>query len=284
MITTTRMLARALLPGVSYLAVLVCLMATAGVASAQRSAPHGHDRSGRDGFAVTPQHAPGHPGLRGSAQILFDMDTDLAQIEQMSFALDNLSRGRLTRGERARMRRLSRRMRALSTNLQELRRELDDALARERRARRPRRPGHPHHPHPGHPGHPHHPHPGQPPVIDPPVSIPAPPVGIPEHSGPYPMSPADFGALTQRLHAQGMESQRLGMLRDAVQAGAHFDTGQAVQIMGMFGFDRNKVDAGVLLCPVITERGPLPRMSAVLRFESSRKALRARTGGRCGRY
>lgn len=252
------------------LTVLACLLGAVPVASAQhassrdhRGSSHGptdrrnpyqvdsaHHGDRRGGHPAGTWHA--HPGMRGSPQIMADLDAGLARMADLGLKLDGLTKGRMTGNDRAQIRKVSQRMRTLSANLRQLHRELAAALARE------------------------HGEWDAPVVLDPPMSI-------PELSGPYPMSPADMNALAQRLQNESFESSRKRLLLDAIQAGAYFDTQQALRIMGMFGFESTKVDVGARLCEVITERGALPTLIASLSFESSRKALRQRTGGHCGR-
>lgn len=251
------------------LAVLACVLGPVSVASAQQATTRDHrrpghgptDDRGRHAEPAHRGHGPGghaagawhaHPGMRGSPQIMADIDAGLARMADLAQKLDTLSRGRMTGSDRAQLRKVSQRMRTQSTTLHQLHGELAAALAREL---------------------------GEwdaPVVLDPPMSI-------PELSGPYPMSPADMNALVQRLQNESFESSRKGLLMDTIQAGAYFDTQQALRIMELFTFEGTKVEVGARLCAVITERGALPALVASLHFESNRKALRQRTGGHCGR-
>lgn len=267
MTTKSSSFARIIHSHVFRLAVLACVLGPVSVASAQQTSSWDHRRPGhgptdeRGRYAEPAHRGPGghatgawhaHPGMRGSPQIMADLDAGLARMTDLARKLDTLTQGRMTGSDRAQIRKVSHRMRTLSTKLHQLRGELAAALAREF---------------------------GEwdaPVVLDPPMSI-------PELSGPYPMSPADMNALVQRLENASFESSRKGLLMDAIQAGAYFDTQQALRIMEMFTFEGTKVEVAAQLCAVITERGVLPALVASLHFESSRKALRQRTGGHCGR-
>lgn len=122
-----------------------------------------------------------------------------------------------------------------------------------------------------------------PPQPVPPAPVPPPTLPPPPPARPRPMDGEAFRALTAQLKAEPFENQRLNLLKDAVQAGARFDTAQAVTIVKSFTFSPGQVDAGVLLCErAIVTPGALPALTGALTFEADRQSLRKRTGGRCG--
>jgi hypothetical protein len=92
-----------------------------------------------------------------------------------------------------------------------------------------------------------------------------------------------FRALKDQLKAEALENNRLELLRDAVTAGARFDTAQAVTVVKLFAFPAGQVDASVLLCEqAIVTPGALPALTGALTFEPDRQTLRKKTHGRCG--
>ena len=219
--------------------------------------PDGPDLSSNIGLiTVVPAHT-GPPALppgsaRSVAEIMADIDARVGRMEKMSANIEQLSQGRLDRRTLARLRKLSRKMSAYATEARQLQGELAQALARDRRDW------------------------DAPIQLDPPVSI------LPIPHGPTALPRHELDALVQRLRAEGFESSRMNLLRDAIRARAHFDAAQALLVMEQFGFGSSKVEAGTLLCQVMVEPGALPRMTAALTYESDRRQLRRRTGGHCG--
>ncbi len=95
------------------------------------------------------------------------------------------------------------------------------------------------------------------------------------------MSAADFAGLMSRLRSETWEETRLKMIGDQLASGSLLDRAQAKQLVGLFKWDENRIEAIVAACSVMTEAGALPELIATLKWDSSQDTLRKRTNGRC---
>jgi len=112
----------------------------------------------------------------------------------------------------------------------------------------------------------------------PPVRPPHGPPGRPQGYGPPVVSPQDLAALVHALDDATFARNQLALLRDMLP-GRHFTVSQAMRLVEVFSFDRDKVQAATLLYPSIVDPDQWYRMYGTLSFSSSQRDLRARTSG-----
>lgn len=199
-------------------------------------------------FADPPRGPPGpppadHTTRRELFAIERDLDLRLVDLERVQSRIDELAGMRMNGRRQRELKDLTRTALDLAWQLRQTQRELRDAI----RDLRPERPE---------------------PVRPPP--------------GPRPMGPADFALLLQTLDRVTFSEAQLRAIQDAIDAGAYFDTDQAVRLVAKLTYEAWMVEAGVLVCPRVLERGALPHLLSVFDFESWRQAFRDRVQGRCG--
>jgi hypothetical protein len=206
--------------------------------------------------ALAQHHGPPPPQRgRPSAQVRDEIAQQLAWIEDQATRLDEAALAPCTPQTRGRIGQLVAEIRRASNALRGLQIELVGAIEAEFR-----------------------------PVAAPqhrPMREPPPPVPMPPPR-PEAMAPDAFRTFLQTLEEEGIESNRMGLLRDSLASGIRLNVEQAVTVMKAFTFGSNQVDAAVLMCPALTESGALVRFTTTLSFESDRKALRKKLTGGCG--
>lgn len=112
------------------------------------------------------------------------------------------------------------------------------------------------------------------------VVQPAPAPG-PVYVQPAPVcQPMEHGRFQQVISAMQAESFSDGMNRILADAsyGAFFSVAQVKQVMSLYSFDDDKVDAAVSMYPQVCDVDGWFTVYQVLTFDSSRDDLRARTG------
>jgi len=100
-----------------------------------------------------------------------------------------------------------------------------------------------------------------------------PPVVVPV--GPVPMDPQRFAGLLQDLRNLSFSSEQLALLRDVARH-QWFLTAQVAQVMQVFSFDSEKVEAAAILYPKVLDREDFYQVYAVFTFDSDRQKLRER--------
>ncbi|MFZ4579485.1 MAG: DUF4476 domain-containing protein [Myxococcota bacterium] len=207
------------------------------------------------GTALAQHHGPPPPQrARPSAQVRQEVAQQLAWIEDHATRLDEAALAPCSPQTRGRIGQLVAEIRRASAALRGLQVELVASIEAEFRPI----------------AAPHHPPVGEPPPA------PMPP------STPEAMAPDAFRTFLQTLNEEGIESNRMGLLRDSLASGIRLNVEQAVTVMKAFTFGSNQVDAAALMCPALTEPGALVRFTSTLTFESDRKALRKKLSGGCG--
>lgn len=211
--------------------------------------------TGASTIGVIVVEGPPPPPMRTTREILPQIDRVLAVLDRATVALVRLSGDRRVNAKQVRVE--SERAKAASDELAALQAELKEAILRgdrvQHRDPRPRFP------------RPEFVHVREPVVL------------VPE-----PLTPQSFDTLLRRIDEATFANAQLNTLRDHLNAGAYFLTGQAVAVLAKFPHDTHKVEAAALLCPYIVEPGPLPDLLAAFTFESYRDALRQKTGSVCG--
>lgn len=102
---------------------------------------------------------------------------------------------------------------------------------------------------------------------------PGPPVVVPV--GPGPMDPQRFAGLVQDLRNLSFSSEQLDLLRDVARH-QWFLTDQVRQVMQVFSFDSEKVEAAAVLYPKVLDRQNFYQVYADFTFDSDRQKLRQR--------
>ena len=102
---------------------------------------------------------------------------------------------------------------------------------------------------------------------------PGPPVAVP--AGPLPMDPQRFAELVQDLRNRSFSSEQLDLLRDVARH-QWFLTAQVRQVMQVFSFDSEKVEAAAILYPKVLDRENFYQAYADFTFDSDRQKLRQR--------
>ena len=102
-----------------------------------------------------------------------------------------------------------------------------------------------------------------------------PPVSRPLPAGPLPMGPGAFHELVNDLKELPFSKDQLALLRDA---GRHhyFLTEQVRQVLAVFDFGKDKVDAAATLYPRTLDHDDFYKVLKELEFESDRSELRNR--------
>ena len=222
--------------------------------------PDGPNPDSTIGIIIIEGEPEPEPAERPLREIRADLDRTLAALDEASTRLVELADKRLDGKRQRRVLELSVEVQRLSRALRALNEELEDAVRRElgdRRGRRERRPR----------------------FERPRVVV----VAAPEPDfGPRPMAPREYDALLRRIDDATFSDAQKNALRDEITAGSFFLVRQALGVIEKFPHDSDKVDAAVLLCPVIVEARALPELLGAMTFESSRDDLRRRTKGRCG--
>lgn len=96
---------------------------------------------------------------------------------------------------------------------------------------------------------------------------------LPKAAGP--MDDAAFGALLARMREVAFGGERLALLGDAAR-GQRFTCAQVRQVVGLFDFGSEQVEAAAMLYPRVVDRSRFFEVIADLKFEGDREALRAR--------
>lgn len=102
---------------------------------------------------------------------------------------------------------------------------------------------------------------------------PGPPVAVPV--GPVPMDPQRFAGLLGDLRNLSFASEQLDLLRDVVRH-QWFLTAQVREVMGVFSFDSEKVEAAAILYPKVLDRQDFYQVYGDFTFDSDRQKLRQR--------
>lgn len=214
------------------------------------------------GTALAEHHGPPPPQrARPSAQVRQEVAQQLAWIEDQATRLDEAALAPCTPQTRGRIGQLVAEIRRASAALRGLQVELVASIEAELRPTAA---------------------PQHPPVREPPPSAPVPSPAPMPPPAPEAMAPDAFRTFLQTLNEEGIESNRMGLLRDSLASGIRLNVEQAVTVMKAFTFGSNQVDAAALMCPALTEPGALMRFTSTLTFESDRKALRKKLSGGCG--
>ncbi|MBM4395465.1 MAG: DUF4476 domain-containing protein [Deltaproteobacteria bacterium] len=113
-----------------------------------------------------------------------------------------------------------------------------------------------------------------PPPPPPPVVIVPPDRKVPPKA-PDPMDDRDFADLLSQLKGMAFGSERVALLRDAVKR-HRFTTGQVRQVVAIFNFGSEQVDAAATMYPRVVDKADFFKVIADLEFESERDELRRR--------
>ena len=91
------------------------------------------------------------------------------------------------------------------------------------------------------------------------------------------MSAEDLSALTAAIDAAPFNEGKLQALREGLE-GRVLDSDQALGLLELFSFSRDRVDALVFLHPRLSDGKNFDKLLDALKFESDRKAVRDRLG------
>jgi len=90
------------------------------------------------------------------------------------------------------------------------------------------------------------------------------------------MTDADFAVILKGLNAESFDSGKIKYVK-AINPMARFTTAQAKQILAAFSFDTDRIEAGVILYPLVVDQVIfLPQVGVTFSFDSGRNALRDR--------
>jgi len=89
------------------------------------------------------------------------------------------------------------------------------------------------------------------------------------------MADQDFSELLASLKAIPFGNDRLGVVRDACRR-AYFTTGQVREVVRVFTFGHEKVEAAATMYPRTLDKGVFFKVNGDLEYESDREALRVR--------
>lgn len=92
---------------------------------------------------------------------------------------------------------------------------------------------------------------------------------------PMPMDGTRFAGLIQDLRNLSFSSEQLALIRDVARH-QWFLTAQVRQVMGVFSFDSEKVEAAATLYPRVLDREDFYQVYADFTFDSDRQRLRER--------
>jgi hypothetical protein len=116
----------------------------------------------------------------------------------------------------------------------------------------------------------------EPPPITSTAALPsAPPIPAPRDRGPA-ASAQRYNQLIWAIDGRSYSAEKLKVVKEAALSD-WFTVDQVAGIMARFDFAGDQVEAGVLLYPRVTNPAEWARVYEVLSFESSIRALRART-------
>lgn len=99
----------------------------------------------------------------------------------------------------------------------------------------------------------------------------------PPPPGPLPCTPAELQAIFSAMKSEAFDDKRLARLRDALPNRA-FTAGQARELMSTLTFGQGKVEAGVLLYPLVIDRENWFTVYDVFDFDTDKDKLRQRLG------
>jgi len=221
-------------------------------------------------FAPPPPVRP----RRELREVQRDIDAKLAELEQVHAEIVDLAKRPANAKRQRTIRDLGLRATELTYDLQDLQDDLGD-LIWEGRSGRPDRPVRVDRP--GRPGR------GRPGPVDGPRVVPPEIIVVTgPPPGPRPLTPHEQQQLLGDIDRATFPQHQLNALQDAINAGAYFTIGQALEVMSKFAHETHKVDVGARLCPRIVEDHALPRLLGAFVFESYKQELRDRTGNQCG--
>jgi len=108
----------------------------------------------------------------------------------------------------------------------------------------------------------------------PPTAVVAPP---PPPPGPTIMDPAAFSQLQAAIDEESFSDGKLKVLREAIAA-QRIDVDQAAQLLPLFDFSSDRVEACVLLYPALVDPQDFYRLYSSFDFDSDKDAVRERLG------
>ena len=107
------------------------------------------------------------------------------------------------------------------------------------------------------------------------IDQPQQPVETPAETGAHdaPMTEAQFAKLKRALEAEAFEDGKLELLKDAA-AQHRFTSEQVAEIMDLFDFDANRVEAAVICYPKVVDKQNFFVVYSHLEFDASKDELR----------
>lgn len=102
-------------------------------------------------------------------------------------------------------------------------------------------------------------------------------VGVPPADAPFAMGQGPFGILRAAIEAESFGDGRLGVLRGAVREN-RFTVDQVIQLLPLFPFSDERVDAAVLLHPAVADPEVWFRVYESFDFDSDKAQVRKRLG------